>query len=596
MWFHRSPTARREGLQHAPRFSRRPQLEALEDRVVPSIADGTILVATSPSPFSFVDQSAFPTGIIGVNRTTAAQSPVSTGGFFSAPRGIAEALNSQQLYVADLQTFGTGAIIQVDPNSGQQTLLSGGGLIFGPIALTFQNGNLYVVDQGDGSGFVHDLVQVDLVTGAQTVITTGGGFLTPTGIAPAPGNNVYVSDAPGGFFSFVPGGIWQVDLATGQQTSISQGGLLNHPVDVAVEPGGSLMVANSGDVASNTAATLVRVNPQTGTQNLVASFPADTGLSKVTVGADGTIFVDAISNGLSPGRIFAVNPVTGAQSTVVSGGSLSLAEGITIFRATSTGGGNDITAALDAATGLLSIRGNTGNNVFTIEQVAPGVIRITGNAGGGLSSAATTVNGLAFTDFTSGAVSGINIELRDGNENMKMTGVSIPGDVVITAGIGVDTFTLNTITARSINIMAAGAATVSVFHATTLGDLGISVGPGSRSVAVTSSTILDLTIKALSAAGDNIKFNLENDTVRNEAFGGLSLTDTGVGNDTVKLSNILVYYYLGVTLGGGYNTVTAANVAVTFGMIDGGEPNSLSNLYFDDGGNFGFIVFNFVGH
>ena len=50
--------------------------------MVPSLADGTILVSTGPSSFSTQDQSSFPTGIIAVDPNTGAQSPVSTGGLF----------------------------------------------------------------------------------------------------------------------------------------------------------------------------------------------------------------------------------------------------------------------------------------------------------------------------------------------------------------------------------------------------------------------------------------------------------------------------------------------------------------------------------
>src|SRR2546428_13972399 len=76
-----------------------PQLEQLDDRVVPSIADGTILVATFPSSFSFQDQSSSPVGIVGVNPSTGAQALISTGGMFSEPTHIAESPNPQ-LYVS----------------------------------------------------------------------------------------------------------------------------------------------------------------------------------------------------------------------------------------------------------------------------------------------------------------------------------------------------------------------------------------------------------------------------------------------------------------------------------------------------------------
>jgi hypothetical protein len=79
------------------------------------------------------------------------------------------------------------------------------------------------------------------------------------------------------------------------------------------------------------------VNPQTGVQTLVSSFSADTGLDSVEVGQDGTIFVGAIANGVTPGRIYSVNPVSGAQGILASGGLLSEVEGIRQYHAPVTG-------------------------------------------------------------------------------------------------------------------------------------------------------------------------------------------------------------------------------------------------------------------
>src|SRR6266851_4780363 len=154
------------------RSSRRPLLENLEDRVLPSIANGTILVATGPSSFSSQNQSSFPIGIIGVNPRNGSQSQISTGGLFSLPTYIAEAPN-QQLYVTDLTAFGTGAVIAVDPNTGQQTLVAKGGFINGPNVLVYLNGFLYVASEADSSGTVHNIVQVDPSSGQQRLITDG---------------------------------------------------------------------------------------------------------------------------------------------------------------------------------------------------------------------------------------------------------------------------------------------------------------------------------------------------------------------------------------------------------------------------------------
>ena len=50
------------------------------------------------------------------------------------PESVREAANGQ-LYVADYSASGKGAIIAVDPNSGQQSLVASGGNINGPVGV-----------------------------------------------------------------------------------------------------------------------------------------------------------------------------------------------------------------------------------------------------------------------------------------------------------------------------------------------------------------------------------------------------------------------------------------------------------------------------
>jgi hypothetical protein len=184
MVFSIPPKGSRAMLRSARRSSYRMQLERLEDRVVLSLASGTILVANSPLP-----GAAAPTGIIGVDPSTGAQSLVSTGGLFSLPETVRQGPN-QQLYVADYSASQTGAIIGVDPNSGQQRLVATGGNINGPMALASINGFLYV---GDG-GAVPNLVEIDPSSGQQRLVSSGSDFSNPVGLAAAPNNSVYWAD------------------------------------------------------------------------------------------------------------------------------------------------------------------------------------------------------------------------------------------------------------------------------------------------------------------------------------------------------------------------------------------------------------------
>src|SRR5439155_15739563 len=80
-----------------------------------------------------------------------------------------------------------------------------------------------------------------------------------------------------------------------------------------------------------------------------SAFGYNTGLDSLDLGVDGRIFVGAISNGPTPGRIYSVNAKTGSQGIVSSGGSISLVEGIRVFR---NGAGSATTA--DTTTAVVS--------------------------------------------------------------------------------------------------------------------------------------------------------------------------------------------------------------------------------------------------
>jgi hypothetical protein len=386
---------------------RRLVLESLEDRVVLSIAEGTVLVATFPSPLASGNVSGFPIGIIGVDPNTGAQSSFSTGNLFTLPTYIVEAPN-QQLYVTDIQAFGTGAIIAVDPNTGNQRLIAKGGFINGPNVLLYRDGYLYVANEGDASGTIHNLVRVDPQTGAQKLITDGssGGFSVPTGIAVAPGNNVYLLDEPGNVQGSDPGKIWTINLDTGQQTLFSnnnstQGTLFNHPVDCALDPSGNITVVNTGSASNSYAGSVFKVNPQTGVQTLVATFGTDSGLDSIEVGRGGTIFVGAVQVGFTAARVYAVSPVTGGYGAISTGGSLSGVEGMRAFHITTS----STTAVVSSANPSVSGQALT----FTATVTGSGTANPTGTVNffdGGTSigqGTLSTTGGISTASFSTAA-------------------------------------------------------------------------------------------------------------------------------------------------------------------------------------------------
>src|SRR5262249_25156352 len=140
------------------------------------------------------------------------------------------------LYVADYSAIGTGAIIAVDPNTLQQSIVATGGNIINPVALAIDNANnlLYVLNLNVG-GSGPRLVQIDLSKGTQTVLTRfTPGSLTPAGLAFDPIRGVlYLADEG----TALPTGerlgqIFSVNVQTGALTALpsfaGQGNSLDH--------------------------------------------------------------------------------------------------------------------------------------------------------------------------------------------------------------------------------------------------------------------------------------------------------------------------------------------------------------------------------
>src|SRR5690348_17136612 len=93
--------ARRATLTHARQSWFRPGVESLEDRVVPSLPEGTLLLATAPSSFSSTPSSSY-RGLVAVNPANGQQSLFTPPNAFTLPTYIAEGPDGS-LYVTDLQ-------------------------------------------------------------------------------------------------------------------------------------------------------------------------------------------------------------------------------------------------------------------------------------------------------------------------------------------------------------------------------------------------------------------------------------------------------------------------------------------------------------
>jgi hypothetical protein len=574
--------ARRTPVQRGGWSSQRLILERLEDRLVPSIVDGTVLVCTGPSSYSSLSQSSFPIGVMGVDPTTGAQFPVSVdsgqdGTIFVLPTYVTEAPNGQ-LYVTDLQAFGTGAIIRVDPNTGQQFLVTQGQLINGPNALAWVNGLLYVANEGDASGQVHTLVQVDPNSGAQTLITDGSGgpgFTVPTGMAAGPGNTVYVSDEPGGYNGPVPGGVWQVDLSTGQQTLITWGNLINHPVDVAQDQNGNLIViGNAVADPSTQRAQIIRVNPvspdPTGmNQTLVYTEGAGYPLDGITEDLNsGMIFTGSISYSTNPAELFAINPTTQTQSTLATGGNLSLIEGIRVYHPVTQTAATTTTVAPSlnpsavgqtvAFTATVSVQSpNSGTPTGTVQFLIDGL-----NAGNPVAVA--TSNGVTTASFSTSTLSAgthtfaalyggdsqfapsigllaggevVNVATNGAGGNVTATLNPSSGVLTISGDTGNNSITLQQTASGVLQLAGAGtlinqSSNTEIFNFSSITEIDISLLNGNDSVTIMGfGSPVKISIQAGSGADS---FSLAKLTTA-----AIHISAAGPAADTISLNNIV---------------------------------------------------------
>jgi glucose/arabinose dehydrogenase len=302
----------------------------------------------NPGDILVADITAFGGSIIRVNPLTGAQTTVSSGGSFVDPFGIAIAANGD-LLVADASAFGgPGGIIRVDPGTGAQTTVSSGGSFVNPSGIAIAaNGDLLVADSAAFGGpcpiGCGGIIRVDPGTGAQTTVSSGGSFFRPGGIAIAANGDLLVADAEafGGL-----GGIIRVDPGTGAQAAVSNntistgaggGALFVNPAGIAIAMNGDLLVADRD--AFGVLGGIIRVDPLTGAQAAVSNNTISTGAG------GGALFVDPFGIAIAKngdllvadrdafgglGGIIRVNPLTGAQTTVSSGGSFVNPVGIAV--------------------------------------------------------------------------------------------------------------------------------------------------------------------------------------------------------------------------------------------------------------------------
>jgi hypothetical protein len=245
----------------------------------------------------------------------------------------------RSILVVDFDAYeGEGGVIVVDPITGTRTTLSanssptGGPAFHNPLGLTLETNGDVIVAEGQFEGRAAGaLIRVDPTTGERTLLSSNSApsgapaFRNPTGVAIAADGAVLVADrgpANG------PGAVLRVDPKTGARSLVSAnnapagGPALVDPTGLALAANGDILVVDPN--AFGGTGGVIRVDPATGARSAVSSNafspggPSFANPGGIAVAANGDILVTDLGSGAGSGSVIRVNPATGARSTLSS--------------------------------------------------------------------------------------------------------------------------------------------------------------------------------------------------------------------------------------------------------------------------------------
>ena len=205
-----------------------------------ALQPGDIVVTTA---FSSTDLGLMVVDPVTGNRTILSDNTHGTGPDFTALGGVS-VLPNGDLLVGDGNSFtslGQSRLIEVDPATGNRTILSGSGVGSGPAfqavlgGLPYGNSIVAVDSQNQGA-----LLSVDPTTGNRTIIS-GDGVGSGPAFSPS-GTTISGTSAIAALFG--ANQLMSIDLTTGNRTILSgptvgTGPSFNSPIDVTLGAGGA---------------------------------------------------------------------------------------------------------------------------------------------------------------------------------------------------------------------------------------------------------------------------------------------------------------------------------------------------------------------
>lgn len=245
------------------RFSISDFLAAVSSLML-TVSTGVRAAPLTPGDIVVVSQSNG--SIFKVNPATGGVATLSIGGLLANP--MHTLIDRQgRVLTAERTNSGTPGIVRYDPANGTMQSIASGSQLAYPVALDLDQSqqNLFVLASDNKK-----LVRVELASGVQTPLATLTGVLTPQDVDLASNGDLYVTDF--GSFNSPTGKIVRVNPVTGQLTTVASGGNLFNPGDLLIHPSGDLLVTNRH---SDGTSQLLRINPLTGNQQIVATLPSE---------------------------------------------------------------------------------------------------------------------------------------------------------------------------------------------------------------------------------------------------------------------------------------------------------------------------------
>jgi hypothetical protein len=169
--------------------------DPISDRTVVVSAGQNLLypmgVAVAEGNHVFVANVSFPSQILRINPKNGIQKVLTRGGYLKVPQAIT--CRGDKIYVTDVATpdgnFGIGRVVQIDARTGAQRVVTEGGFLVGPVGIDVgEDGHIFVADPytinpASPDAFDGGIIRIDPASGRQELIARGhGSFVNPRGI------------------------------------------------------------------------------------------------------------------------------------------------------------------------------------------------------------------------------------------------------------------------------------------------------------------------------------------------------------------------------------------------------------------------------